>query len=96
MVRFVSNFLAATLGKVEVQTLPSVINSVAELSILFTPLSEIPTGGSLELTLPSTTSITQGVIACTIVEPAGIAVTCTATGSLVVAVLGATLPKSFT
>ncbi|CAI2380785.1 unnamed protein product [Moneuplotes crassus] len=81
----------ATMGTVQITSDPSKVSEVAEMRLLITPVEPIPANGKIKITIPSTTSITQGSLACVMVEPSGTTVTCTATNREIVAVVGSSL-----
>lgn len=60
--------LAATLGTVRTTSTPSQVSEVAQLQVLITPITPIPANGKIKIVIPSTTSITQGTLACTMVK----------------------------
>ena len=59
--------LAATLGIVQVSSSPSQVSESATIEILVTPITTIPENGKIKVTIPPSTSITQGTVACSMV-----------------------------
>lgn len=60
--------IGATLGNVQMTSSPSQVSESATLKILVSPITPIPANGMIKVTIPSSTSITQGTVACTMVR----------------------------
>ena len=55
------------MGTVKITSSPSQVSESAVISLIITPVEIIPVNGKIKITIPSTTSITQGNLACTLV-----------------------------
>jgi hypothetical protein len=76
---------------------PTTINAQSTLNLRSTLTTVVPSGGKIVLTIPSVMSVsTSSVLSCTFVEPASVSVSCSYSGNVITATLGASsLPASF-
>lgn len=60
--------IGATLGTVKASSTPSTVSEIAQLELLITPVTTIPANGKIKITVPSSTAISQGTLACVMVS----------------------------